>query len=166
MSLALADHDAFACTGASHRRCRDQALAAAEAHCAARGEKLTPTRRQVLALIWASHRPLGAYAILEKLAEGGKRPAPPTVYRALDFLLEQRLIHRLDSLNAFTGCTHPGEAHRGQFLICQACGNAQEIADAAVTQAIAAAAAAQGFQVRHEAVEVTGLCHACRDAGT
>lgn len=157
----LAERDAFACGHAQHRHCRHEALAAAEAVCRARGEKLTDTRRRVLELIWNSHQPLGAYAILDLLADGGRKPAPPTVYRALDFLLEQKLIHRLDSLNAFVGCTHPGEAHRGQFLICRACGVAQEMADDGIDAAIARAAATAGFTVEREAVEVVGLCGRC-----
>ena len=92
-----------------HRVCVKDALEQATAICAKRGARLTPIRRRVLELIWASHKPSGAYDILEALSQEsrGKRIAPPTVYRALDFLLEQGLIHRLESLNAFIGCPHP-----------------------------------------------------------
>ena len=88
-----------------HRRCVANALDDAEAVCAERGARLTPVRRRVLEIIWQSHRPLGAYAILEVLSGEGHSPAPPTVYRALEFLLTHGLVHRLSSLNAFIGCS-------------------------------------------------------------
>lgn len=161
MDHPLARRDAFRCGHQEHHHCVDEALAAAEAVCRGRGEKLTETRRRVLELVWTSHQPLGAYAILERLAVDGRRPAPPTVYRALDFLLEQKLVHRLASLNAYVGCTHPGEAHRSEFLICRGCGVAQEMADPAIERAIGKAAAQAGFRVEGQAVEVVGLCARC-----
>jgi Fur family zinc uptake transcriptional regulator len=90
-----------------HEHCVHDALAAAEVLCAKRGVRLTAIRKRVLELVWASHQPLGAYAILDKLTNEGHKPAPPTVYRALEFLLEHGLIHRIASLNAFLGCIHP-----------------------------------------------------------
>lgn len=152
--LAAAEHD--------HEACVVDALARADALCAARGSRLTPIRRRVLELVWRGHRPRGAYDILEDLGRGGRRPAPLTVYRALDFLLEQGLVHRLESLNAFVGCPHPDARHPSQFLVCERCGTATERADPAVAAAIEASAAALGFTVERQVVEVRGVCPNCR----
>jgi Fur family zinc uptake transcriptional regulator len=116
----------------------------------------------VLRLILEAGEPVGAYTLLDRLrAEtgGGK---PPTVYRALDFLLAQGLIHRVERLNAFVGChdeaTHQ---HAAQFLICRQCGQVKELESAQVEAAIAAAAAAAGFAAARATVEVDGVCVAC-----
>lgn len=149
--------------GHDHSLCVRDALAEAERLCADRGARLTPLRRRVLELVWASHRPLGAYELLDQLAREGHKPAPPTIYRALDFLLEHRLIHRLSSLNAYLGCSHPGDVHAGYFLICQGCGDAEELADTTgLRAAITAAAQASGFHVQQGALELSGLCQQCR----
>ncbi len=145
-----------------HGRCIDSALARAETLCATRGARLTALRRQVLGLVWNSHRPRGAYAILEDMAADGKRVAPLTVYRALDFLVEQGLVHRIESLNAYVGCPEPGDGHSGQFLVCDACGNATELNDPRVAAAIAESARDLGFHVVRQTVEVRGLCPACQ----
>jgi Fur family zinc uptake transcriptional regulator len=144
----------------------DERLARAEAECARRGVRLTDVRRDVLRLILQAGEPVGAYALLDGLREltgGGK---PPTVYRALDFLLAQGLIHRVERLNAFVGChDEAGHAHAAQFLICRDCGRATEIEDAAVESAIARAAAAAGFRPARVTVEVDGVCSACSGGG-
>ena len=126
--------------------------------------RLTPVRRRVLELVWTGHRPRGAYDILDDLAADGRRPAPLTVYRALDFVVEHGLVHRLESLNAYVGCPHPGAGHASQFLVCQRCGTATEVNDPTITAAIARGAEALGFQVDTPMVEVTGLCPNCRGA--
>ncbi|MNZ84058.1 Zinc uptake regulation protein [compost metagenome] len=155
----------LACHPHDHSHCVAEALAAADALCARSGARLTALRRRVLELVWASHRPLGAYDILGVLsAEDGRRAAPPTVYRALDFLLEHGLIHRLASLNAFIGCNHPGQVHQGHFLICRQCGTAIEVEQPAIGAAIIAAASEVGFVVEGQMVEVVGLCAQCREA--
>jgi Fur family zinc uptake transcriptional regulator len=124
---------------------------------------MTPLRRRVLELVWDSHAPIGAYAIMDLLrAADDRAAAPPTVYRALEFLLERGLIHRIESLNAFVGCAQPGDDHMVQFLICTSCGNAVELADARVTKAIGAVAGDHGFTLQNRIVELTGLCAACR----
>lgn len=147
-----------------HSQCISQALSSAEQLCAASGARLTPLRRRVLELVWASHKPLGAYDLLDQLAREGHKPAPPTIYRALDFLLEQRLIHRLASLNAYLGCSHPGDAHAGYFLICQGCGTVEEIADTrGLQQAIAQVTEAAGFLMEQGALELGGRCLPCRE---
>jgi Fur family zinc uptake transcriptional regulator len=95
-----------------HEHCVEDALAAADKLCAEQGLRFTPLRRRVLELVWSSHKPVGAYALLDKLRSEDLGSAPPTVYRALDFLIEHGLIHRIERMNAFIGCSHPGETHR------------------------------------------------------
>lgn len=150
-----------------HSHCVHDALATAERLCAESGARLTPLRRRVLELVWASHRPLGAYELLDQLTAEGHKPAPPTVYRALEFLLEQKLVHRIASRNAFLGCTHPGASHAGYFLLCDECGNAEEIADASpLATAIATAADSADFEVHSQTLELTGRCRRCRSRQT
>ena len=155
----------LACTPHDHDHCVSHALAEADSLCARQGVRLTALRKRVLELVWQSHKPLGAYDILAVLSEhDGRRAAPPTVYRALDFLLENGLVHRIASLNAFIGCVHPGELHQGQFLICKACHAAIELELPAISQSIVAGATAVGFAVESQTVEVVGLCAGCQGA--
>lgn len=141
----------------------------AERACARDGGTLTALRRAVLALILEAEKPLTAYQLLDRLREARPGAAPPTIYRALDFLLEHRLIHRISRLNAFIPCqeadgAHGGHAHRVQFLICRHCGSVTEIEDAAVLEALAAAARRQGFTPGEAVIELEGVCAACRAA--
>lgn len=137
-------------------------MARAEALCEQQGVRLTKVRKRVLELIWQSHQPTGAYDLLPKLAEEGFNSAPPTVYRALDFLLDLGLIHRLNSINAYTGCIHPGEQHPVCFFMCQNCGLAQEL-DAAPIDGFSQAIEQQlGVQVQQQIIELQGLCPACK----
>lgn len=133
----------------------------AAAQCAARGAQLTPLRRQVLRLVLSAQQPMGAYALLDRLREERGVAAPPTVYRALDFLLEQGLVHKLERLNAFLPCVEAGHTHPHQFLICGQCGATTELADHAVAHALEAAAARAGFKPARMTVEVEGLCARC-----
>jgi len=145
------------------------ALERAEALCQTRGVQLTPLRRDVLRLVLEAEAPIGAYALLDQLKASRAKAAPPTVYRALDFLLEQGLIHRLERLNAFMGCAEALEGHGAhhdhahdhphQFLICRGC-----ISDHAVAEAISAAAAKAGFSAARSTVEIEGYCGKCGDA--
>ncbi len=150
-----------------HAHCVTDALAQAELLCTARGARLTVLRRRVLELVWASHRPRGAYDILEDLGDGpgtgGRRAAPLTVYRALEFLVGQGLVHRIESLNRYVGCARPGASHSGQFLVCDGCGVAFELNEAGITGAIVECAKARGFRVLRPTVEVHGLCPACQE---
>ena len=141
--------------------CVASAIEQAEAVCRARGKRLTAQRRQVLELVWASHRPVGAYDILESMSVDGKRYAPPTVYRALDFLINVGLVHRLDSLNAYIGCSDPSHAHSGQFLICTACRSVLEIADSSIERSIRERTDEIGFTTASVGLEVQGLCASC-----
>lgn len=145
----------------------DSVLARAEALCRARGARLTPPRRRVLEILSASDRPLSAYEILAAMPSPGEgRAAPPTVYRALDFLVAQGLVHRLETLHAFIGCCHPDHPHSGQFLICADCGEVQELEDAAVVERLGFAAAKSGFHPRRPVIEVIGTCAGCADKGS
>jgi Fur family zinc uptake transcriptional regulator len=145
------------------RRTEDET--AAEALCRRRGVALTPLRRQVLDLVIAAEKPVGAYVLLDRLKLERPGAAPPTVYRALDFLLENGLIHRIEKLNAFIGCAeahaHEAHGHPHQFLICRRCGSTAEIADHATAHALEAAAKAQGFRPERMVVEIEGLCTGC-----
>lgn len=138
------------------------ALTGAEQLCVQRGTRLTALRRRVLEIILSSDTPQGAYAILDVLRDDGRQGAPPTVYRALDFLLEQGLIHRLASLNVFIGCAQPGEHHHGQFLICKDCGRVSEMDNQTVANTIRKQAANNDFAVESQMVEVLGRCTACQ----
>ena len=146
----------------NHQHCIRTALNKAETLCRNRGSRLTPVRRRVLELIWQSHKPLGAYQILSQLSEEGFNSAPPTVYRALDFLLEHGLLHRLASLNAFIGCANPDHSHHGYFLICRGCGSAQEIEAGSLSTFLRENASAAGFSIESETVELSGLCPLCQ----
>lgn len=146
-----------------HQACIAQAMARAKAICAEQGGRLTPQRRQVLELIWREHKPVGAYELLEGLRETGVKAAPPTVYRALEFLLAHGLIHRIESLNAYTGCTAPGTPHHGQFLVCSQCRHVTEMDEAAISGQLDASARRLGFEIERQTVEISGLCPHCRE---
>ncbi len=138
--------------------------------CTARAVRLTDMRRLVLGLVLAAERPLGAYELLEQIRASRGRPvAPPTVYRALDFLMEQGLIHKIERLSAFVGCRHMlesghachGHVHAAQFLICSACGRVTELDDPHILKALLEVTKARGFTVRQTTIEAEGLCAAC-----
>ena len=149
-------------------------LAHAEAICAGRGVRLTDLRRQVLGLLVQSEAPTGAYELLDRLRATRHNAAPPTIYRALDFLLENGLVHRLERLAAFVPCIahdHPGNqphepgcenpGHAAQFLICRSCKRVVEIADPALADALAGAAGRAGFILGQATIEAEGICAAC-----
>ena len=138
--------------------------------CARRGAQLTALRRRVLGLVLESPRPMGAYDLLALLRAGPRPAAPPTVYRALDFLLEHGLIHKVEKLSAFVGCIHGHdgrdiEAHAAQFLICRRCGRVAELEDATVGRALTQAARRHGFILGRATVEAEGVCAECAAAG-
>jgi Fur family transcriptional regulator, zinc uptake regulator len=162
---AESGHDHAACAHVHrHSREAEPALARAEAACRERGVRLTPIRRKVLQALFADHRPLGAYDIAEALGgEAGRRLAPITIYRALDFLMEQGLVHRLASRNAFIACPH---GHQPQdlvaFLICEGCGGVDEIASPGVAGAVDEVMRRERFEPRSQLLEISGLCGHCR----
>ena len=148
-----------------HTQCESRAVDRARRLCRARGVRLTPQRQMVLELLWRSHQPVGAYALLEMLREAratDAAPAPPTVYRALDFLVAQGLAHRLETLNAYIGCPRPRHDHKGQFLICTRCNNAVEVFMNDVHHALNECASTYAFEIQNETVELVGMCATCR----
>ncbi len=151
--IGFAPHD--------HAGCIDTALQAAEVACAASGLRLTPTRRRVLEILLEEHAALKAYDILRRLDREGRRAQPPVAYRALGFLVEAGLAHRVECLNAYVACSRPGTRHAAAFLICAGCGAVAESA-AAPADAIAPSAARAGFRIEDAVLEARGLCPACQ----
>ena len=158
-------HAIFPSPGHDHGRCASDAIAHAEALCGERKERLTPIRRHVLEALLASHAPLGAYELIDRLADDGGRPAPITIYRALDFLREQGFVHRIESRNAFIACVHNhASGDPVVFLICEKCGAVGEAAAAAVADTIRTASRAAGFTPKTPVIEISGICAHCKAA--
>jgi Fur family zinc uptake transcriptional regulator len=165
VSKKAASRTIFPAPGHDHDRCSSDAIAHAEAICVARNERLTPIRRNVLEALLSSHQPLGAYELIDKLAVRGARPAPITIYRALDFLREQGLVHRIESRNAFIACVHNHDSGDPVvFLICEKCGAVGEAAAAAVAETIRSASRAAGFTPKTPLIEISGICAHCKAA--
>mgnify|MGYP000447847942 CR=1 FL=1 len=152
-ALAFRRHD--------HSRCAATALTEAEARAEAAGLRLTPVRKRTLEILLEAHRAMGAYEVLDRLAEEGFGRQPPVAYRALDFLVTHGLAHRVQRLNAYVACLHPGHVHAPVFLICRVCGTVAEAAGARVRTALEAGAAELGFAVERASVEAVGLCPGC-----
>jgi len=145
------DHD--------HDRCSADGIAHAEQVCAKRAQKFTPIRRQVLQALLSSHRPLGAYEVIDELAKQMPRPAPITVYRALDFLRDNGLVHRIESRNAFVACVHHhADGDPVVFLICEHCGTVGEATGGAVADALKHSCRAAGFVPKSPVIEIAGIC--------
>jgi len=107
------------------------------------------------------HRALGAYAILEKLGKAGFGSQPPVAYRALDFLTEHGFVHKIERLNAFVACAHPGENHSPAFMICRVCDAVAEAQSAPVKGMLGDAARDAGFHIEKTLVEAEGVCPDC-----
>jgi len=149
------DHD--------HDRCAANALHHAERVCERRAQKFTPIRRQVLQALLSSHRPLGAYEVIDELAKSIPRPAPITVLSRARFLMENGLVHRIESRNAYLACAHDHDAAAMvAFLICDACGSVGEIPAAPVAQSLNAAARATGFAPKLSVVELPAPARTAR----
>jgi len=147
----------------NHDTCITEAIKTAEQCCAQNGTRFTSQRKRVLELIWQSHKPVTAYALIKALRKEKENTEPPTVYRALEFLLENSLVHRIESLNAFVGCEDPKKEHRSQFMICEQCDQATELTNSQrIEKAIAAEANKLGFSVTSSTVEITGTCPSCQ----
>ncbi len=140
-----------------------QTLRRAERLCRERQARLTRQRRTVFELVCAADKPLSAYEILDRMRAVTPNPAPPTVYRALDFLLEQGLIHKLETIHAYIGCSHPDKPHASQFLICSDCGKVREIESETIERGVAQAERHTGFITRRPVVELLGSCAQCAD---
>ena len=151
----------FPATHHDHAHCTAELLTRAERTCERRGSRLTGQRRVVLNCVAESHSAVGAYDIIERMAGHGPRPAPITVYRALDFLEAHGLVHKIESRNAFIACTHPHEGKPAAMLVCEKCGLVAELDAPEMFEALQSAAKSQGFAVHRSVVELTGLCAAC-----
>ena len=146
-----------------HHACIADAVAATEATCHAQGLKLTAQRRRVLEILLDEHKAMGAYDILEVLRRDGLAAQPPVAYRALDFLVEHGFAHKVERLNAFIACAHPGQNHAPAFLICRLCKGVAETPSSTPRSALCDIAQAAGFEVEATVVEAVGLCPSCRD---
>ena len=147
-------------------------LAAAKDQCHARGVRFTPLRQQIYALVLQANKPVGAYDLITKLQQARvaddssdqaqKNVAPPTVYRSLEFLLSEGLIHQLTSINAYVPCCHPRAIHTAAFLICEQCRRVQECSSLPVQEMMSFAEQDVGFVVSHSVIELSGLCRSCQ----
>ena len=151
--LAFAAHD--------HAHCTHDALERAEALTSATKARMTPVRRRVLEILLEEHKALGAYDVLARLATEGFGNQPPVAYRALEFLVEQGLAHRIERLNAFVACSHPGASHDPAFMICRSC---RKVAESLSPAPLEGEAAASGFRIERTMVEAEGLCPLCQAA--
>ena len=141
-------------------------VALAVSICEERGVRMTALRRRVLELLWASGGPIGAYQLIEAVTRRDSRPVgPPTVYRALDFLMAQGLVSRIESLNAYVPCVHPERDHDCIFFICSGCRTSVELEDPRIGGLLAEGAAVFGFVATRRTVEVEGMCARCSGSG-
>jgi len=144
------------------QHCTNIAIQKVTEVCNEKNLRLTDIRKRVLELVWQAQGPVGAYTILGQLIEDGRNAAPTTVYRALDFLLDEGFVHRLSSLNAFIGCAFPGHITLSQFLICNQCSKVDELQSFEISQSIDMSAKERQFQIKNEIIEIQGSCKACR----
>ncbi len=154
-SMAFDDHD--------HQACTTKAIKIAEDHCIKHKLKFTPIRRKVLEILLEEHRAIGAYAILEKLRLDGFSSQPPVAYRALDFLVEHGFAHKIERLNAFVACSHPGATHTPAFMICRQCDAVAETESEASDSELSKIAKSSGFKIEQTVIEAEGVCHICTD---
>lgn len=149
-----------------HQGCIAEGLAQVEAYCADAGLQFTPIRRRVLEILLQEHRALGAYDILDRLRAEGLGSQPPVAYRALDFLTKHGFCHRIERLNAFTACAHPGQDHAPAFLICRGCDAVAEAQGRPTEGLLGAAARDAGFSIERAVIEAEGLCPNCQAGET
>lgn len=159
---SIANHNHENCVHDTHTHSIDKRITDAELECRRRGVRWTTLRSDVLTLILQAAQPVGAYDLLAKMAHQGRPPAPPTVYRTLDFLLEQGFIHRLTSINAFVPCCHPRNGHQAAFLICTRCHRVDEAESHDLQHVLEALAQKGGFLPQQTTIEVAGLCVSCQ----
>jgi len=145
-----------------HKKCISEALGIAVQLCVVRGVQLTPIRHQVLALILDSHKAVKAYELLDRIKPQQNAAKPATIYRALDFLIEQGLIHRVESLNAFIGCSCSGHQHELLLLICNSCNEVEERPAPKMMEALSEEFSQAGFVAYSKAIEAQGICVKCR----
>lgn len=133
----------------------------AKAFCENKGVRFTSLREKVYSLLLDRSGAVGAYDLLDQLKTTEDSAKPATVYRALDFLLELGLVHKLESDNTFIACHHFDCHHPVQFLICEACGNVQEIQSSGLKEQLEEQAISMGFKVKKQTIEAHGLCAKC-----
>ena len=143
--------------------CLPKALDKASAWCRERGLRLTPMRRQVLEAILLSPRGLQVKGIVKAMGEAGKPVKPMSAYRAVDFLHHNGLIHKLESLNAYWGCSRPGIGGRCCFLICQSCGAVEECINDSIDRAIGDTTEVVSFHPSRTNLEIHGRCRGCSE---
>lgn len=153
-TIGFAKHD--------HSHCRTEGVASAAAYCEAHGLQFTPVRRRVLEILLSEHRAMGAYDLLEVLGAEGFGSQPPVAYRALEFLVKHGFAHKIERLNAFVGCVHPGAVHAPVFLICRCCDAVAEVQARPGSIMLDDLAADAGFRIERAVVEAEGLCPNCQ----
>ena len=147
----------------NHDVCLINAMQTAEEYCHKQKLQLTPARRKVLELLLQEHRALGAYDILDLLREAGFNSQPPVAYRALDFLVENGFVHKIERLNAFVACALPGTVHSPAFMICRRCDMVAETQSSSSGFDLLANADASGFKIEQTIIEAKGLCQTCAE---
>ena len=135
----------------------------AEQYCQENGLNFTPVRRKVLEILLKKNTAIGAYEILDLLREAGFKNQPPVAYRALDFLVQNGFAHKIEQLNSFIGCTHPGKDHSPAFMICRNCDSVSEEEALIRNFSVSQIASKAGFTVEKAVIEARGLCHSCAD---
>ncbi len=144
-----------------HTHCTSDLIARAERTCERRGSRLTGQRREILSCVAERHSAVGAYDIIELMAKRGARPAPITVYRALEFLRAHGLVHKIESRNAFVACSHSHEDHPAALLICEDCGTVSELDAPEIFKSLEASASKQKFRSLQTLIEISGTCGSC-----
>ena len=141
----------------------EKSIQAAEQYCQENGLNFTPVRRKVLEILLQKNTAIGAYEILDLLREAGFKNQPPVAYRALEFLVQNGFAHKIEQLNSFIGCMHPGKDHSPAFMICRNCDSVSE--EEALTRnfSVSQIASKAGFTVEKAVIEARGLCHSCAD---
>ncbi|ATG37740.1 MULTISPECIES: Fur family transcriptional regulator [Phaeobacter] len=145
-----------------HSHCISDGIAVADAHCRANGLQFTPVRRRVLEILLQAHRAMGAYDLLDILRSEGLGSQPPIAYRALDFLVKNGFAHKIERLNAFVACSHPGDDHAPVFMICRTCNAVAEAPSQTSNGRLGAAAREAGFLIERTVMEAEGLCPKCQ----
>lgn len=157
-------HNTQAPLAHDHKKCITEAISMAERLCVKRGVNMTPIRRKILELIWESHKAVKAYDLLDHIKPLNYSAKPATVYRALDFLLDQGLIHKVESLNAYVGCNCSDRQHEQLLLICGQCHEIEERAAFDVMHALTSEIQKAGFTISYKSIEIHGTCAACARA--
>lgn len=148
----------------NHQRCVSVALHEAESYCQQHKLRFTKVRKRALSILLENHSAMGAYDLLDRLSLEGLGSKPPVAYRALAFLLDNGFIHKIEKLNAYIACSHPGAKHEPAFLICTVCGSvAEAIVGVTSNTRLTAAARQSGFQISHAIIEADGQCTQCQN---